>query len=104
VFNNIVLITANMVLDHPEDYNMEAVRLGMYWYAASAIGFLGMLSSWLNHYFLFDDFFVMCTCFSLFYCWQMHTDDTLTLTEVWYDFIHMRTRIREYIAKKKRKA
>jgi hypothetical protein len=90
IFNNIVLFTANMLLDHPEDYNMECVKYGMYWYAASGIGFLGMMSSWANHYFIFDDIFVVCTCISLFYCWQMHTDETLTVEEVWREFIHMR--------------
>jgi len=74
-----VLVTANYLIDHPEDYNISEMRYGMYWYAASAIGFFGKLSSWANYYFIFDDIFIICTCFSLFYCWQMHTDDTLTL-------------------------
>ena len=101
IFNNIVFISANYLLDHPEDYNMDCVKYGSYWYAASGIGFLGMMSSWLNHYFLFDCWFVVCTCISLFYCWQMYTDETITLKELWYETIFIKQTILEYIRKKK---
>lgn len=102
IFNNVVFITANMLLDHPDDYNMDCVRYGGYWYAASGIGFLGMMNSWLNHYFIFDDLFVVCTCFSLFYCWQMYTDDTIMLGDLWRDLLNIKSVVQEYVRIKRR--
>lgn len=81
---------------------MSELRYGMYWYAASAIGFFGQLSGRANYYYVFDDIFVICTCFSLFYCWQMQTDDTMTLSQVWHDAIHFRQVIRDYFERKRK--
>lgn len=89
IFNNIVFISASYLLDHPEDYNMENIRYGGYWYGASFFMFIGTMMERIDYYFVFDDLFLACTCLSLFYSWQTYTDDVIELKEIWADAIHL---------------
>jgi len=79
IFNNLMLICANIFLDHPDTYNWQNVKYGGLWYLISCVGFVCTCSEELNYYFLFDDLFIISTAFSLFYSWQTYTENTLTL-------------------------
>ena len=58
-------------------FNSEMVVHGALWYVISCIGFMLTFSESLDYYFLFDDFFMVSTAFSLFYSWQSYELDTV---------------------------
>jgi len=70
IFNNLLLIVSSCVMGGPVYVNNRCVVFGAFWYLFSIVFFLASFYRAVDLFYLFDDGFMLCTGFQLYYSWQ----------------------------------